>query len=123
MPCAIVISRIAPTMFSVASVSDRLGGLLERHAERLGDARSTRRRAASASSASRPPRKYVGVEVAEHDGGVGDGRLRCRRARSRRGRGRRRRSAGRREQAARVDPGDRAAARADRSCTSTAGAR
>ena len=51
-------------------------------------------RASSASSDISPPEEVVGVDVAEHDAGVGDGRARRRRGRSTPGPGRRRRSAG-----------------------------
>ena len=47
-------------------------------------------------SGPRPSASWPGADVAEHDVGVGDGRLRCRRGRSRPARARRRRCAARR---------------------------
>ena len=53
------------------------------------------RRAASRSSDIRPPRKKSGIEIAEHEVGVGHRRLACRRGRSRPAPDRRRRCRGR----------------------------
>ena len=50
--------------------------LLDREAERLGDARQRALRG-RLSSRMRPPRKKAGIVVAEHQVGVGDGRLRA----------------------------------------------
>ena len=60
--------------------------LLDREAERAGDRRArSPSRASSGFSLQRAAGEIVGVEIAEHDRGVGDGRLRRRRGRSRPG--------------------------------------
>ena len=72
-----------------------VGGLLDAHAERLADRLQDAARGVGVER--QQAAEEVGrVDPAEHDGGVRDGRLACRRARSRRGRDRRPRSAARR---------------------------
>ena len=82
---------------------------------RVAERRRARARAASRSSAIAPAEEVRRVEPAEHEVGVGHGRLGRRRGRRRRARGRRPALRGPTcSRPPRVDPGDRAAAGADR---------
>ena len=76
---------------------------VDRRARRRADRRAAS--AAARSSCALPPRKCAGIEIAEHQVGVGHGRLACRRGRSRRARAPRRRSPARHAGCRRHRPG------------------
>ena len=89
-------------------------GLLDRHAEPIGDLWTARLRELEIELHGAAEQAPVGPQAAEHELGVGRGRDRCPRVRSRRARGPPRGLRPDAEHTALVDVGDRPAAGADR---------